>query len=109
ALPRGGCYACNQAPRTIGHGGWGTFAGVSPHAQNGHNLFSGSTWGPFNPVIPDPAADTTHLIGFSSRHTGGVQFVFCDGSVRFLTDATASDIRSAIGTRGGNEAISLTQ
>jgi hypothetical protein len=62
----------NDAGRagTSGHGAWGTFALGSPQAQNGHNLFSGSTGVPFNPVIPNPASDTQHLIGSSSRHIG---------------------------------------
>ena len=90
-----------------GHGGWGTFALGSPYAQNGHNLFGGSTGVPFNPVIPDPAADTTHLIGYSSRHSGGVNFVFLDGSVRFLSDATSQMAREGIGTRANGEVFSL--
>jgi prepilin-type N-terminal cleavage/methylation domain-containing protein/prepilin-type processing-associated H-X9-DG protein len=98
-------YRYNEDPGANGHGGWGIFAVGSPHAQNGHNLFSGSTFLPFNPVIPNPASDTTHLISFSSRHTGGVNFVFMDGSVRFLTDATADTIRTAIGTREGGEIV----
>jgi prepilin-type N-terminal cleavage/methylation domain-containing protein/prepilin-type processing-associated H-X9-DG protein len=98
-------YRYNDDPGTNGHGGWGIFALGSPYAQNGHNLFSGSTWGPFNPVIPNPASDTTHLIGFSSKHTGGVNFVFLDGSVRFMTDGTSDYVRSAIGTRSSGEVI----
>jgi prepilin-type N-terminal cleavage/methylation domain-containing protein/prepilin-type processing-associated H-X9-DG protein len=90
-----------------GHGGWGTFAFGSPHAQNGHNLFCGSTGVPFNPVIPNPTSDTRHLIGFSSRHTGGVNMLFLDGSVRFLQDSMADTARMAIGTRAGGEVFSL--
>jgi prepilin-type processing-associated H-X9-DG protein len=97
----------NDDPGTNTHGGWGVFALGSPYAQNGHNLFSGSTWGVFNPVIPDPVGNTTHLIGFSSRHAGGVNFVFCDGSVRFLTDATSDEVRTAIGTRNGGETVQM--
>jgi prepilin-type processing-associated H-X9-DG protein len=100
-------YRYNDDPGKSSHGGWGVFALASPYAQNGHNLFSGSTWGAFNPVIPDPASDTSHLVGFSSRHTGGVNFVFCDGSVRFLTDATSDALRSAIGTRNGGEPLQM--
>ena len=90
-----------------GHGGWGTFALGSPHAQNGNNLFSGSTNVPFNPVIPNPASDTRHLIGFSSRHGGGINFAFLDGSVRFLRDGTSDQVRIAIGTRSGGEVFNL--
>ena len=90
-----------------GHGGWGIFAIGSPHSQNGHNLFSGSTFLPFNPVIPNPTSDTTHLMGFSSRHPQGVNFVFLDGTVRFLSDNLSNTVRTAIGTRAGNETVNI--
>jgi prepilin-type N-terminal cleavage/methylation domain-containing protein/prepilin-type processing-associated H-X9-DG protein len=100
-------YRYHNSPGTNGHGGWGTWAIGSPHAQNGHNAFSGSTAVPFNPIIPNPTSDTRHLIGFSSRHTGGVNFVFLDGSVRFLSDASSDLFRTAIGTRGGGEVFNV--
>src|SRR5262249_48756920 len=37
-----------------GHGGWGVFALGSPHGQNGHNLFSGSTRTPPQHPAPHP-------------------------------------------------------
>ena len=83
------------------------FALGSPHAQNGHNLFCGSTAIAFNPVLPDPTTDTRHLVGFSSRHTGGVNFVFLDGSVRFLKDGTSDFVRLAMGTRAGGEVFNI--
>ena len=98
-------YRRHPDPGNNGHGGWGTFALASPHAQNGHNLFSGSLWGPFNAIIPNPASDTTHLIFFSSRHSGGVNFVFLDGSVRFLRDGIAEPVRRSLGTRNNGEVI----
>jgi prepilin-type N-terminal cleavage/methylation domain-containing protein/prepilin-type processing-associated H-X9-DG protein len=90
-----------------GHGGWGTFAVGSPHAQNGHNAFSGSTFVPFNVVIPTPASDTRHLIGFTSRHTDGINMSFLDGSVRFLRDSTSEATRFAIGSHAGGEVLNL--
>src|SRR5262245_34191258 len=110
-------YRYVHDPGNNGHGGWGIFALASPHAQNGNNLFSGSTYIPFNPVIPNPgppavappAQDTSHLIGLSSRHLGGVQIAFLDGSVRFVSDATSDLVRYAIGTRMGDEALNVTQ
>jgi prepilin-type N-terminal cleavage/methylation domain-containing protein/prepilin-type processing-associated H-X9-DG protein len=92
---------------TASHGGWGTFAWASPQGQNGHNLFSGSTFVPFNVIIPDPSKDTRHLIGFTSRHPGGVNFAFLDGSVRFLKDTTSDAARFAIGSRDGGEVFEL--
>jgi prepilin-type processing-associated H-X9-DG protein/prepilin-type N-terminal cleavage/methylation domain-containing protein len=105
-------YRYNNGPGSEGsstHGGWGTWAIGSPHGQNGHNAFSGSTFVPFNPVIPTPTSDTRHLIGFSSRHAGGLNMAFLDGSVRFLRDSTSEQVRFAIGSRAGGEVFSLDQ
>src|SRR5262249_24231146 len=100
-------YRYVEDPGNSGHGGWGIFAVGSPPAQNGHQLFSGPAFLPFHPILPDPRADTRHLIGFSSRHPGGLNFVFLDGSVRFLTDSLDEYIRTAIGTRAGGEVFKM--
>jgi prepilin-type processing-associated H-X9-DG protein len=36
---------------------------------------------------------------FSSQHRGGVQFLFCDGAVRFVDDSTTGDVLYALGNR----------
>jgi prepilin-type processing-associated H-X9-DG protein len=40
---------------------------------------------------------------FRSDHSGGVYFVFVDGSVRFLPDSSDPLVRSALVTRAGEE------
>ncbi|HJZ92257.1 MAG TPA: DUF1559 domain-containing protein [Gemmataceae bacterium] len=103
-------YRYNNGPGSEGspgHGGWGVFAFASPHGQNGHNLFSGSTYPSFNPVIPNPASNTQHLIALSSRHPGGVNVAFLDGSVRFLSDSTSQAARFAMGSHNGGEVFDL--
>jgi prepilin-type processing-associated H-X9-DG protein len=44
--------------------------------------------------------------GPSSRHPGGANIAFCDGSVRFLQQTIAPSIFWALGTREGGELIS---
>jgi len=44
--------------------------------------------------------------GFKSEHPGGVNFLFCDGSVRFLKDSIARTTYAALGSKAGSEAIS---
>lgn len=49
------------------------------------------------------AADCEYL-GYWSYHTGGSNFLFCDGSVRLLSYA-ADDILPALATRSGSETV----
>jgi len=44
--------------------------------------------------------------GFRSRHPGGANFVFGDGSVKFIRDAIDLGTYRAIGTRNGKEVVS---
>ncbi|WP_337174824.1 DUF1559 domain-containing protein [Paludisphaera sp.] len=42
----------------------------------------------------------------SSYHAGGVNVLFCDGTVRFVKDSISRDVWRALGTRAGGEVIS---
>lgn len=43
--------------------------------------------------------------GFKSEHPGGVNFLFCDGSVRFLKRSIARATYSSLGSKAGGEVI----
>src|SRR5262249_39993541 len=77
-------------------------------------------WGvgyyPLNSKLPPAPADfntavaymNARITTYGSGHTGGANFVFCDGSVQFLTNAacgTAGGLLSALSTRAGGEVI----
>jgi prepilin-type N-terminal cleavage/methylation domain-containing protein/prepilin-type processing-associated H-X9-DG protein len=79
--------------------------------EHGAWAFSNGTWGlcsippNYKPSPPTPHFHPTSL-GFRSRHPGGVQFGFADGSSRFIRQTIAHPIYRAFSTRSGGEAIS---
>ncbi|MFO0908807.1 MAG: DUF1559 domain-containing protein [Isosphaeraceae bacterium] len=44
--------------------------------------------------------------GFKSKHPGGVNLLFCDGSVRFVKNTISRPIYAAIGSKNGGEIVS---
>ena len=57
-------------------------------------------------ALYDPYGDWPHLYSFRSRHPGGVQFAFVDGTVRFVRDAIDRNTYRAMSTINGGEVLS---
>jgi prepilin-type N-terminal cleavage/methylation domain-containing protein/prepilin-type processing-associated H-X9-DG protein len=49
---------------------------------------------------------STPSLGFASCHSGGVNFLFCDGSVHFLTETINTQTYTGIATISGGESVS---
>ena len=87
------------------------------------SAWNGDTFNPFGvgyyplnsklpPVPADPLTASIYVYSreyaYGSSHPGGANFAFCDGSVRFLTDAAAGTpggLLSKLSTRAGGEVI----
>lgn len=80
-----------------------TWVGAVTNAElypyNSSNFVLGHTGesnGPANPV---------DINNFASRHTGGVNFVFADGHVQFLTNSVSQSVYLALSTCAGGEPL----
>lgn len=67
-------------------------------------------WGHMSAKYPDLYNNSAEYVpphsnrSFRSDHSGGVQFAFVDGGVRFVSNETSPDVRRALVTRAGGEA-----
>ena len=70
-----------------------------------HGIVTDETW-----HINYPAGGPGNLLqnayGFGSWHSGGANFVFCDGSVHFLADGMAFATFQALNSINGGEVVS---
>jgi prepilin-type N-terminal cleavage/methylation domain-containing protein len=70
----------------------GTWIGVrNPYGPNMHSSIWSTGHVSLKLNYPKTGDDNTCTEGFSSKHTGGGYFAFCDASVRFISDDISSD------------------
>ncbi|MBN1393978.1 MAG: DUF1559 domain-containing protein [Pirellulales bacterium] len=62
-----------------------------------------SAYMPPNTPVPDLHAKGTGFFAARSRHPGGVNVVFADGSTRFIDETIEMEVWRALSTRGGGE------
>lgn len=53
-----------------------------------------------------PNHPRAHVEDYWSRHPGGVNFLFADGSVRFVKDQINETVYRSLATRSGGEVVS---
>jgi prepilin-type processing-associated H-X9-DG protein/prepilin-type N-terminal cleavage/methylation domain-containing protein len=64
---------------------------------------------PDEPWVNVPNHKGSKADDFWSLHPGGCNFLFCDGSVRFVKETVNPTVFSSLATRGGGEAIGSDQ
>jgi prepilin-type processing-associated H-X9-DG protein len=61
------------------------------------------------PCVNTPNATGSGADGFASMHPGGCQFLFGDGSARFIKETVAQPVFHALATRAGEEVLGANQ
>jgi prepilin-type N-terminal cleavage/methylation domain-containing protein/prepilin-type processing-associated H-X9-DG protein len=67
-------------------------------------LVAPTYWG--NDQVGDNSRGLDMVSGFRGMHPGGCNFLFCDGSVRFVSTAVRGDVFRALSTYAGGEVVS---
>jgi prepilin-type N-terminal cleavage/methylation domain-containing protein/prepilin-type processing-associated H-X9-DG protein len=76
------------------------------NGANGTCAIAPNTGVTIPPLGPSGAGDWPNRYSFRSRHPGGLQFAFADGSVRFISDAIPLQTYRALATIRGGELAS---
>ena len=88
-----------ERAHTLAPATWvGSVAEAEAFPYNSSNMVLGHT-GESDGVTP---TESNH---FSSRHSGGVHFLFADGHVHFLTTSVSEPVFKALSTRAGGEPV----
>jgi prepilin-type N-terminal cleavage/methylation domain-containing protein/prepilin-type processing-associated H-X9-DG protein len=89
---------------------WGTGSGfetsLRPNDSAPDLSWSNASW--CDPDPPNPPCSyrtSVYVFAARSRHAGGVNVVFCDGSGRFIRNGIAPAVWQALGTTRGGEAV----
>ena len=88
-----------------------TADGAATNASSEREAAAGVAAVPATSVQPTPAAaaapaDPALFVGgFLSRHTGGVNFAFGDGSVRFVPDTISLDVLQRLANRADGKLV----
>ncbi|WP_020474789.1 DUF1559 domain-containing protein [Zavarzinella formosa] len=87
---------------------YGPYWGAGTHTSVHGRIYASSQYGAIN-AKADPTCTKgpacAYAWVFSSRHTGGANFVLCDGSVRFIRDTMTLSVQVAYATKAGSEVI----
>lgn len=89
----------------------GAVPGAAVPSVRAPGNFSGSSalvLGHCGPHLPNDAI-VTDADAMSSAHTGGVQFLFGDGSVHMISNAIPQSVYDALATRAGGEVVDGSQ
>jgi prepilin-type N-terminal cleavage/methylation domain-containing protein/prepilin-type processing-associated H-X9-DG protein len=93
--------AVGERASSLAHATWvGAVTGAELFPENSSNFVLGHTGEMLNPATPSEGNN------FSSDHPGGVNYLYADGHVQFLTASMSAATFQALSTRAGGERVS---
>jgi len=98
--------ACDQTPQSTSSWTWKGDWWIADLFSYSHTSTPNrkSCW--YSDIHGRPYSGIASIFTASSRHPGGVNVAFCDGSVRFIKSSVAPQSWQAVGTRNGGEVLS---
>jgi prepilin-type processing-associated H-X9-DG protein len=106
------CANSGKFGQKLGHTRWTNggvyYSGVTTAVPPNPNVTYPGYSGPFDWVSTDEnnGGPTYASLSASSYHSGGVNVLFADGSVKFMKNSVSPDTWRALGSVGGGEVIS---
>jgi prepilin-type processing-associated H-X9-DG protein len=106
------CKSSSRFGQAVGHTRWTNggvyYSGITTAVPPNAHYFPSGFNKPFDWVSTDEnnGGPTYASLSASSYHAGGVNTLFCDGSVKYIKDTTNAATWRALGTIGGGEVIS---
>ena len=98
--------ACNAAPQTGSSYTWKGDWWIADMFSYSHTTTPNSKSCFYGDVDGRPYAGIANVISSASRHPGGSNTAFCDGSVKFIKSSISPQSWQALGTRNGGEVLS---
>jgi len=97
-------FSLNSAGAPVSRGGWSFGAVFQTTSAREDDEVLDQIYSAKSIEFPlNSAKGKTNNVSFASSHTGGSQFAFADGSVRFISDRLSLDILKTLASTNGSE------
>jgi prepilin-type processing-associated H-X9-DG protein len=99
----------NVTPSAINDGAFPIWAGGNPNGRGCGDIYGlGSTFRIMDTAYPlNRRTGNESMLSFGSMHSGGANFLFLDGTVRFISDGIDTNTYRWLGSADGGEVVSL--
>ncbi len=101
----GSSYTILLGEGLVGENNLGWVSGTRATLRNTSPMVTATGFSASESLAEEPSNDSLYVGGFGSYHTGGANFAFADGSVRFLSQNIDANAYKNLGNRADGEMI----